>query len=215
MELAQKIDPKHSAVIVVDVQNDFCHPDGIGAKVGGHSHIAMHQEMAPNLVRFIAQARQAQVPIIFIRTIHNKWTESEALIESHRLSGREYQPKCWGDGWGSEFYGDVRPQAEDCIVVKHRHSAFVATDLDLILRCQRIKTIVLTGLNTNICVQATGRDGFMLDYHVVYVSDCCATSGGWEKHEEALKSFCSYAEVRTSNELATVWQKTLSLPAAS
>ncbi|MCX6021811.1 MAG: cysteine hydrolase, partial [Chloroflexi bacterium] len=93
---------------------------------------------------------------------------------------------CLEGSWGFDWYG-VGPLPGEAIVTKHRYSAFIGTDLDLILRAQKIETIICTGVVTNACVESTARDGFMMDYHVVFVDDSSATSSP-ETHEGTLQN---------------------------
>ena len=60
------------------------------------------------------------------------------------------------------------------MILKRRYSGFIGTELDVILRSRGRKTLVMTGIATNGCVEATARDGFMHDYYIVMVDDCCA-----------------------------------------
>ena len=194
--LAEKVDPKRAALVVVDMQNDFCHEDGAGAKNG--SNVGPVQSIVPRLNQLIDEARSIEMPVIFVRAVHNKWTDSPVRLE--RRQGRKV-PNCREGTWGVEWYG-VAPKEGEAIVTKHRYSAFINTDLDLILRAQGIETIVCTGTATNVCVESTARDGFMLDYYVVLVDDCCAT-GDPEMHAATLKNIGrSFGVVAKADEVA-------------
>ena len=180
--LTEKAAPGKAALLIVDMQNDFCHPEGAGAVNGGDvSHCVA---MAPRLKELIASAREAGVLPIFIRAVHNRWTDSPPRLD--RNDGRK-AGICREGTWGADWYG-VAPEPGDPVVTKHRYSAFINTDLDLILRAQGVKSIILTGVATNGCVESTARDGHMLDYYTVFVDDCSATSGGTEPHGFALKN---------------------------
>lgn len=197
--LPEKVDPSHAALLVVDMQNDFVHPDGALAKNGGNAEPT--QAIVPALNRLIADARSAGVPVIFIRAAHSAWTMSEAGREK-RL-GRKF-PICVEGTWGCEFYG-VQPLEGECIVTKHRFSAFINTDLDLILRAQGIKTLIMTGTATNVCVESTARDGFMLDYYVVFLDDCTGT-GDRELHEATLRNISgAFGVVCNSTDVTAEW----------
>jgi ureidoacrylate peracid hydrolase len=200
--LLEKVDPAHTAVLVVDMQNDFVHSDGALARNGGN--VAPTQEIVPALNRLIADARSAGVPIVFIRAAHSDWTMSEAGREK-RL-GRKFQI-CAEGTWGCEFYG-VQPVAGECIVTKHRYSAFINTDLDLILRAQGIKTLIMTGTATNVCVESTARDGFMMDYYIVFLDDCTGT-GDRELHDATLRNIGgAFGVVCNSTDVSAQWLKT-------
>jgi ureidoacrylate peracid hydrolase len=197
--LAEKVNPADAALIVVDMQNDFCHSEGGLAKNGGNVEPA--QAMVPALNRLIADARSAGVPVIFIRAAHSEWTTSEVGKE-HRL-GRRF-PICVEGTWGCDFFG-VQPFEGECIVTKHRYSAFINTDLDLILRAQGVKTLIMTGTATNVCVESTARDGFMMDYYIVFLDDCSAT-GDRAAHDATLSIISqAFGVVCNSTDVSAEW----------
>jgi ureidoacrylate peracid hydrolase len=91
-------------------------------------------------------------------------------------------------------------------VTKHRYSAFYNTDLDSILRSNGIRTIVLTGVATNVCVETTAREGFVRDYYVVLVSDGTATYSA-QDHEATLRNIDRFfGEVATIADIVSVWK---------
>jgi len=171
--LQEKVDPRHAALLVVDVQNDVCHSDGLIAQRGGD--VSAVQRMVPRLLRFISQARKAEVPIIFIRHSANQGTMSEVRLEiltKHNMPTDRFGEQ---EGtWGAEFYR-VKPEPDDCIVTKHRYNAFIDSDLNLVLRSQGIKTVIMTGVSRSCCVAYTAMDASMRDYYVVFAKDCTAS----------------------------------------
>ncbi|MBI2304709.1 MAG: cysteine hydrolase [Chloroflexi bacterium] len=209
--LAEKVNPKESVVIVIDMQNDFCHEDGAQGKNG--ANVSMCQEMAPRLASFLEEVRQAKVPIIFARVARDEWSRSEAWEDI--MSKRGLLRLCEEGTWGAEFYGPIQPRPGERVMTKHRNSCFIGTDLDLILRSRGIKTIILTGVATNGCVRSTGRDGFQTNYYVVFVEDCCATSSGIQAHEETIRSARGYAEVVLAQDLVSTWSGAREALAAS
>lgn len=120
---------------------------------------------------------------------------------------------CLPGTWGAEFYAGVEPRTSadsdpanhDYVVTKHRYSGFVDTDLDLVLRTQAIKTLIMAGTSSNGCVEATAYMGFMRDYAIVFLSDCTAASNP-EKHAEALQRVRSWATVASSAEVVQAWR---------
>lgn len=198
--LPEKVDPRHAALLVIDMQNDFCHSEGAGARNG--SDVGPVQAIVPTLNGLIDEARAAGMTVIFIRAVHNQWTDSEVRLERRRARA---VPNCVEGTWGAEWYG-VAPLDGECIVTKHRFSAFIGTDLDLILRAQGIRSLVVTGTATNVCVESTARDGFMMDYYIVLVEDCCAT-GNTELHQATLKNISrGFGVVTTAREVAEAMQ---------
>ena len=166
------LNPKDAALILVDIQNDFCHEEGACAKSG--RDVTGAQAIIPNVQSLIDQARELQVPVIFIQMANDQSTLSDSWLNRPRPEGYANPADvCKKGTWGTEFYG-VSPQEGDIIVEKHRYSAFIGTDLDLILRTLGCKSLIVTGVATNVCVESTVRDGFMLDYNVTVVKDAVA-----------------------------------------
>jgi ureidoacrylate peracid hydrolase len=168
----QHLNPKDSALIIVDVQNDFCHEEGACAKMG--RDVTAAQAIVPKIEALIQVARQRDIPVVFIQMTQEEHTISEAWAKRPRLAGHtDPLAVCRKGSWGAEFY-ELSPEPGDIVVEKHRYSAFIGTQLDMILGNLKCKSLVLTGVATNVCVESTARDGFMLDYNVTVVKDGCA-----------------------------------------
>jgi ureidoacrylate peracid hydrolase len=207
--LTKKVDPNHAALLVVDVQNDFAAEGGMMDREGGD--LTMSQGIIPRLEQLIDQAREADVPVIFIRNIYStdaNWYLSDSWLEQAkraRQGSYVIHSVCAADSWAGDFY-KVRPTEKDVIVTKHRFSAFQDTDLDLILRSRGIRTLIMTGIATNVCVESTARDGFFRDYYIAFTSDCTATYLQ-EDHDGTLNNIRRYfGEVVTADEVAACWK---------
>ncbi|MEK5382131.1 cysteine hydrolase family protein [Niallia sp. FSL W8-0635] len=188
--------PQHSALLIVDVQNDYCHKEGCLAQQD--LDVSMVEEMMPNLKNMISAMKEINVPIIYIQTIHEDSTDSETWIK--RLKGKNQKNLCRKDTWGAQFY-QLEPDKDDVIVIKHRYSAFIHTRLESVLRALKIETIVMAGVSTNICVESTARDGFMLDFDVIFLSDCTAAFSR-EAHDMTLQTINQFfGTVATSKEV--------------
>jgi isochorismate hydrolase len=136
--LREKVHPRHTALVVIDMQNDFIADDGLIAREG--RDVSQAKEMAEHLPKLIEAARAAGVFVVFVRNVYTSeqnfylsdvWLEQAAR---KRAGGYTRIPVCAAGSWGGDFYGDVRPEPNDPIVTKHRYSAFYNTDLDTILR---------------------------------------------------------------------------------
>ncbi len=179
------LDPGQTALLVIDCQNDFCHPNGYF----GRSGIPLDQIQAavPRLQAAIPLMRAAGAAVIFVRTTHDGWTDS-AAFSTRQVRGQG--TICLTGSPGANFYAlEVTPA--DLVVTKHRYSAFVGTNLDLVLRSRGIRNLLCTGFTTNVCVESTLRDGFMLDYHTVLIEDCCAAPTPAE-HQAAIDNVRRY-----------------------
>ena len=208
MTLAEHVDPGRAALIVVDMQNDFCDSNGALARAG--SDPSLIQAMAPRLLRLLDAARQVGLPIVHVRTEHSPWTDSEAWIGRHHGQRRTV---CFPGSWGAEFAPGFEPRSDasrepgshEYVVTKHRYSGFVGTDLDLVLRSHAIRGVIMTGEATNVCVESTARDAFMRDYPVVLVSDCTAAALE-AAHEATLYTMGKhFATLATSDEVIRAW----------
>jgi ureidoacrylate peracid hydrolase len=199
-DLARLIDPKDAVLIVVDVQNDFCRPDGALGKAGAPTGDAM--AMLPALARLLDAARTSGTPIVWLQTIHEDATDSDPW------RGRSLNKSldiCRKDTWGIEFT-EVAPLPDEPVVIKHRYSGFVNTRLDSVLRTLKAQTLIMTGVSTNVCVESTARHGFMLDYHIVFVDDCCAAYSP-EEHAGALYNISRhFGTVAPSTALIETWR---------
>ena len=202
-KLDEVVDPRHTAVLVIDMQNDYCHEEGALAKQG--KRVTENQAIVPALLGFLDEARKAGVPVLHVGMQLSDWNMSGPTLETRTRSKEAVEyPICQAGTWGSEFYRAV-PQPGEPVVAKHRYSAFIGTDLDTMLRSKGIKTIIVTGVSTNICVQSTATDGYMLDYYTVILSDCTAGSS-LDAHEAALKNFrIFFGMVATSEEVVSAW----------
>jgi len=207
--LEQKVNPKHTALVVVDMQNDYCASGGVFDKTG--LNVRLMQGMAPVLSRFIEEARAAGLLIIFIRTVHisgHTYYASDVWLEHWNRTGKAAHlkyPLCEEDSWGADFHEGIKPLPGDFVVRKHRYSAFIDTDLELILRSKGIRTTIIGGVATDVCVEMTAKDGFMKDYYIVVVRDGTAAISE-ELHNNALRSIAShYGEVVDSGDILSCW----------
>ena len=203
--LPEKLAPSHTALLVIDMQNDFCDDEGACARNG--QDVRVVQAIVPTLHRLTQAARDAGATVIFIRVAHDETTNSDVFLE--RRVGRKEDVATEGT-WGAEWFADLCPVANDIVITKHRFSAFINTPLDLVLRSRGIKTLVLTGTATNVCVESTARDGHMLDYYVVLPEDGSA-SPDVTAHEATLHNIRRhFGNVVPTAELVAVWKRTAS-----
>jgi ureidoacrylate peracid hydrolase len=209
--LEEKVDPRWAAVIVVDMQNDFVSPGGAWDQTG--EDITFAQQALPRIIDLVAGARKVGVPIVFIRSIYttddNRYLSDVFLHQEQRKQnavGRFLSvPVCKEGTWGWEIAAGLEPLPQDTIVTKHRYSAFHNTDLDLRLRSQGIRTAVVAGVGSAVCVESTVRHGYFLDYYQVIVSDCCA-GYSLEVHQQAVRRMdYQYGEAATCDRVLAAW----------
>jgi ureidoacrylate peracid hydrolase len=199
-----RYDPAHTALIVVDVQNDFCSPDGSLAGVGNDVSAAV--EMVPRLQGLIENARAVGMPVVFIQTIHDETNDSPQWLGRVDAGPGTERPgiTCRTGSWGGEFY-EVAPQPGDHVVIKYRYSAFIGTNLEILLRTLGVQSLLFTGVATEICVESSLRDGLFADYWVSLVEDCAA-SYSQAAHDASVSVVgTQFGTVTTSTELASIW----------
>lgn len=188
--------PDDTALLVVDMQNAFCHPEGGFAQVG--RDVSAQNAIIPTVASLVRQARSAGLPII--------WTIQEGLGPDDRarltrripaLLGRpgagEPETWCIRGAWDADLVDELRDdcQPDDHIVRKLRMSAFYSTTLDSLLRILQVESLIVAGVNTEKCVESTARDASFRDFDVVVVSDGVATTD-LAFHADSLRKIDAY-----------------------
>ena len=203
----ERVDPASTALVIIDVQNDFALPQGVCGQVG--DDISPVAPMVSRLKTFIEAARKAGVLIVFVRTVYDEPVLSPSLAEQYLRRGYP-NSICLTGTLGAEFYGGIGPRQNapnEILVTKHRYSAFWGSSIDLVLRRNGIRTVVLTGIATEVCVESTARDAFFRDYQVVIPEDCVGCYSE-ERQKAALVVIArSFGVVTSSPEIAAVWQR--------
>ena len=173
---------KHSVVIVVDMQNDFAHPEG--SLYGPEA-----QAIMPALKDLIAAARGAGVRIVYTQDWHQDDDPEFKLWGEHARAG----------SWGAEIVADLTPQPDDTLLQKLRYDAFYGTSLDHLLRSWDVKHTVVTGTVANICVLHTAGSAALRWYDVVMPEDAIASLTPFDK-QSALRqvSFLYAGRVTTA-----------------
>lgn len=204
LDFAERVDPATTALVVIDVQNDFCHPDGVFGRTG--HDLSMMPAMAERTRALVEGARAAGMLIAWVRATYDEAETSATLSESYHRRGFD-DSMCLEGSWGADWYGGVAPVAapNEVVLTKHRFSAFWDTPLDLHLRSNGIGTVVLTGVVTSGCVESTARDAFFNDYRVVIASDAVAEASE-ERHAYALRKMAqAFGEVVPAATVAEAW----------
>ncbi len=200
--LKERCDPRWSALLVVDVQNDFVSPSGSAAQRG--DDVSAAQASVPTLIRLIDQARRVGLTVVYIKTTHSEWTDTPSWI--YRKSQQSALNTCREGTWGAEFYDGISPLPGERVVIKHRYSAFINTDLNTVLKAKGVESVLVTGIATNVCVETTARDAYMFDYYVTMVEDCSASYDA-RLHENTLENIRRhFGMVASSEEIMETWK---------
>ena len=180
------LDPGKTAVIVVDMQNAFASKGGyldlFGVDVSGAPAVIRH------INRVLVASRPAGMQVVFLQMgwqhdlcdaggpTSPNWHKANALRLMRQRP--ELAGKLMIKGtWDYALVDDLKPEPQDLIVHKPRYSGFYSTNLDMLLRERGIRTLVFTGIATNVCVESTLRDAFFLEYFPLLVTDSAMQSG--------------------------------------
>jgi nicotinamidase-related amidase len=204
--LAELVDPTHSALIVIDVQNDEA--SDRGAMAGSGADIKYMTRILGPLRAVLDRARALGVLVVY--TISTKSADGQFETgPTLRFMDRKrtvpvWEFKCEGT-WGNEVAEQLDPRPDERRLVKFHSSGFVGTPMDLLLRGAGVRSGIVTGTATEGCVEATVRSLQDHGYYPVVLSDC-VTSRRPELHEAALTVMRARWDVIDSNELLNTWR---------
>jgi ureidoacrylate peracid hydrolase len=167
--------PTRSALLVVDVQHDFVHPDGWAARHHPGSPSLRH--VIPAINRLIRAARAAAVPVVYVLMEHGPTIDLPNYRARYAARDMEDDILCAAGTWGARLDGEVTPPGPaDLTIVRHSYDAFEGTPLDGLLRERHVESVVGTGVVTNLCVQTTIQHAFALGYYIVIAEDATAAT---------------------------------------
>ena len=179
-------DPERSAVMVVDMQNAFASKGGMFDLSG--VDISGARRVIAVLQKILDGAREAGMQIVYLQMGYDarlttsggpdspNWHKEIAL----RLmrSRPEAEGKVLVEGsWDFAIVDELKPKAEDLVVVKSRYSGFAGTKLDSLLRSRQIRFLFFAGIAANVCVESTLRDAYFLDYWPILITDATMQAG--------------------------------------
>ncbi len=213
-ELHELVDPRSTAFVIIDMQNDCCSEGGSAHDAG--ADLSMYTEIVPRIAAFADICRDANVPVINVRIVAlpEGASDSPAWIRLRVRANTNYDPANLGaweftleGSWGAEFVPELQPQDGDVVVTKYRSSALHETNLDLLLRSNGITNVMVAGCTTEGCVESTVRDLCFYDYFGIVLSDCVG-SDSRALHDASMLVMSAYrADVATSTEVAAAWRE--------
>jgi len=187
---------KGTALIVVDIQNDFCHKDGTFAKQG--LDVTPLQKIVPEIISFIDKVRKRGIPIIFSKQIEANDISPENL--NRQFKSGKLKTVCAPNSWGADFYL-VQPKTKDIVLEKNTYDLFSNPQLQEILNKNKVKMLIVVGVNTDICIDTTVRRAFTEGYFIIVPYDLVATVNV-KVHKHFLKIFNRFfGEVMSSQDL--------------
>ncbi len=165
------LNPKKSALLVIDMQNDFLNP-----KTPAYTENAKY--IVANIQEIVKIARKKKIPVIYTAHCHQDPKIDGGMTAQWWPEIRNKETLVTGTK-GAEIIKELKPLPKEKIIYKHRYSAFYNTDLEIYLRGLCVTDLIITGIMTGICVESTARDAFFRDFRVFVVGD--ATAAGEEE----------------------------------
>jgi ureidoacrylate peracid hydrolase len=196
------IDPVQTALIVVDMQNDFGSDGGMFQRAG--IDISPVKEVVEPIRRVLTAARGNALKIVYLKMgfrpdLQDAGPAGAPNRDRHLFLGVGQQVRAPDgsksriliqDHWSTEILPELAPEAGELQLYKHRFSGFFETGLDAELRRSGIRYLIVTGCTTSVCVESTVRDAMFRDYSCLVLSDCCAEPIGHQlsrsNHEASL-----------------------------
>ena len=176
-----KVDPKRTALVVIDLQNDFCSEKGALAALG--SDVSPCKAVAERIAGFLPKVREQVGVVAFFQLVYDVEKMSESQRERLIRDGKPVV--CAAGSAGCELF--LQPGPNDLIFAKYRYSAFSNEQFVEVLRARSISTVVAVGVDTQICVEGTVRHGYDLGYRMLVLSDLVATRRSeLARHENSL-----------------------------
>lgn len=205
LSMTERFAPGRSALLIVDMQKDFC-TAGFGAERLGRD-ISAARAVIPQIRELRQTARSARVLVIHVAfcTLPSQASDSGAWLAQRRRSTASGDSLCIPGTPGFEFIDELTPEDGELVVEKHRYSAFTGTSLDMKLRAHRIESLVVTGVSTNACVESTARAACELDYYVCVPPDAV---GSWDRrlHEATLQNINHrFGVTLSTEEITSIW----------
>ncbi len=175
-----KIDPQKTALLVVDMQNEFCSVGGEGTLLG-FDMTKVNRDLVPPLQKLLEVARSIGIKVVYTRAGHRPDLADapKLLIDKHREAGIEIGSPAPNGGrshirgtWNHQIIEELPMQPGDVAIDGSGYNKFYQTELDPILRNNGIDTLIITGVNTDVCVSSTTRYAADIGYKCLIPKDC-------------------------------------------
>ncbi len=209
-ELSEIVDPAHTALVIVDMQRDFCCSGGSFDQLG--VDLSMYPPVIERIGELLGSARDAGVLAIFIQmtVLANQASDSSAQIrfnlrmhDGHHGQADPLRYTLDGSE-GQRFVPGLEPVEGELVVKKYRSSAFWGTNLNLLLRSNGIKSLVVVGATTEGCVESTARDAMFNDYYVVIATDAVGSDDRGQ-HEASMYLMAHRFDLATAELIRKTW----------
>ncbi|OGB84944.1 hypothetical protein A2994_01195 [candidate division Kazan bacterium RIFCSPLOWO2_01_FULL_48_13] len=205
MDLKDKVNPEVTALVVIDVQNDFGSPDKKFFRASRGGDLSLVDPMVDKLERLIPIAERAGVLVVYTQQIYDRFKLSNLQKEQYDLDGKLVT--CDTSGNGYKFYR-INPPANR-VFPKYDFNIFSNRELVQFLKDKSIKTLVITGMDIIFCVETAIRNGYDLGYKIVVPEDLIAGNAkAKELNERTLELVRkTFGVVTNYEELAKIWKR--------
>lgn len=202
LTIEAKLEPHRAALLVIDMQNDFCARGGYIDRIMGKD-VGAAGAVVPSIQRLIGAARAAEVPVVWLRADYSNQRIPDSMRV--RLLARGVTEECCKPGtWGADWFG-VAPADGEAVVTKHTYTGFAGTDLQQRLAGLARSTLVFAGVQTQVCVESTLRDAHALGHFCVVPQDAVASHTP-ALHEATLANVrFLFGDVCTTDDVARAW----------
>ena len=186
------IDPAHAELLVIDVQN-YC----VGAEVGKAEYFrrSLRDTVLPNIRRLQTACRSSGIEVMY-SVIENMTRDGRDRSLDYKISGIDVPP----GSWEARVVDEIAPAADEMVFRKTSSSVFISTNIDYVLRNLGTRSLVVTGIMTDQCVESAARDACDLGYLVTLVTDACTTSSA-ERHAQSLVGIRGCCRQRSTGQL--------------
>jgi len=199
------LDPARTALVMIDIQNDFCHSDGACGRAG--KDLSMMQGTIQKATELLQVARETGVLVVHVQHTVLEDGKSDAPAWRYFIAPLAPDGKVTVEGtWGHAFVDEIQPRAGEHILPKHRSSAFYSTRLEVLLRASQVSTIALCGVLAEGCVESTARDAFHRDFYPLIVADATGSLNR-ETHSSYLRVVSPRHDVMTTDAVVAAWRR--------
>ncbi len=208
------LDPQRTALLVVDMQNAFCHPEGTLGISGVNVEPA--QAAIPAVGALVRACRSAGMPVLWSQQVHFAADAGRARKRLPSHTQKRARVSALAGSWDAQLVDELAPLAGDPALVftKHRFGCFYETRLEAMLRMLGTEALLVCGVTANACVETTIREAYLRDYDVVAVTDCiAAVRPAWEPVAHAV--WGQYFGVLATADEVTAWLAMANRPRAA
>lgn len=184
-----------SALVIVDLANDFVYPGGVIADAGGPAYQRRAQAIIPKLQQLVAAARRTGVLVVYATDAHQPGDSELAKWPPHAMKGTRW----------AEVVPELAPQPGDLVIEKPTYSPFVSTSIDAELKRRGITRLYITGLHTDCCARHTSGDAFQRGYELAWITDALQAFSE-EAHQAGLEYFKAWYASDPARQLRTTEQ---------